>query len=100
MREINRVRRGAARCAAPCGAVLPPVEAVRARFLDAGQYTFLWLDALTQKVRGHGRMVTVHAHRGLARDHPHQTVHGRQSSSILGNRDDKYRCLLSDCDRL
>jgi putative transposase len=33
----------------------------RARKLDAGPYTFLWLDALTQKVREGGRTVNVHA---------------------------------------
>ena len=37
------------------------VEAFRSRPLDAGPYTFLWLDALTQKVREHGRTVIVHA---------------------------------------
>jgi putative transposase len=31
------------------------VEAFRSRPVDAGPYTFLWLDALTQKVREHGR---------------------------------------------
>lgn len=29
--------------------------------MDASPYTFLWLDALTQKVREHGRTVIVHA---------------------------------------
>ena len=37
------------------------VEAFRSRPLDAGPYTFLWLDALTQKVREAGRTVIVHA---------------------------------------
>jgi transposase-like protein len=37
------------------------VEAFRSRPLDASPYTFLWLDALTQKVREHGRTVIVHA---------------------------------------
>jgi transposase-like protein len=37
------------------------VEAFRSRPLDAGPYTFLCLDALTQKVREHGRTVIVHA---------------------------------------
>jgi putative transposase len=37
------------------------VEAFRSRPLDAGPYTFLWLDALTQKVREGGRTVIVHA---------------------------------------
>lgn len=37
------------------------VEAFRSRPLDAGPYTFLWLDALTQKVRENGRTVIVHA---------------------------------------
>jgi len=33
----------------------------RSRPLDASPYTFLWLDALTQKVRENGRTVIVHA---------------------------------------
>jgi hypothetical protein len=33
------------------------VEAFRSRPLDAGPYTFLWLDALTRKVRESGRTV-------------------------------------------
>jgi putative transposase len=37
------------------------VEGFRARPLDAGPYTFLWIDALTQKVREGGRTVNVHA---------------------------------------
>jgi putative transposase len=37
------------------------VEAFRSRPLDASPYTFLWLDALTQKVREGGRTVIVHA---------------------------------------
>ncbi|GAA3113078.1 hypothetical protein GCM10020001_035110 [Nonomuraea salmonea] len=37
------------------------VEAFRTRALDAGPYTFVWLDALTQKVREGGRTVNVHA---------------------------------------
>ncbi|MBB5626861.1 transposase-like protein [Sphaerisporangium krabiense] len=36
------------------------VEAFRTRTLDAGPYTFLWLDALTQKVREGGRIINVH----------------------------------------
>jgi putative transposase len=36
-------------------------EGFRARPLDAGPYTFLWIDALTQKVREGGRTVNVHA---------------------------------------
>ncbi|MFF4198284.1 IS256 family transposase [Nonomuraea sp. NPDC001831] len=36
------------------------VEAFRTRALDAGPYTFLWLDALTQKVREGGRIINVH----------------------------------------
>ncbi|MEV0354422.1 IS256 family transposase [Nonomuraea sp. NPDC050680] len=36
------------------------VEAFRTRALDAGPYTFIWLDALTQKVREGGRIVNVH----------------------------------------
>jgi putative transposase len=35
------------------------VEAFRTRALDAGPYTFIWLDALTQKVREGGRIVNV-----------------------------------------
>jgi putative transposase len=37
------------------------VAGFRARPLDAGPYTFLWIDALTQKVREGGRTVNVHA---------------------------------------
>jgi len=37
------------------------VDGFRSRKLDAGPYTFLWLDALTQKVREGGRTVNVHA---------------------------------------
>ena len=37
------------------------VEAFRNRPLDAGPYTFVWVDALTMKVREDGRMVNVHA---------------------------------------
>ena len=37
------------------------VEAFRNRPLDAGPYTFVWIDALTQKVREGGRTVNVHA---------------------------------------
>jgi transposase-like protein len=36
------------------------VEAFRNRPLDAGPYTFVWVDALTIKVREHGRTVNVH----------------------------------------
>jgi putative transposase len=36
-------------------------EGFRCRPLDAGPYTFLWIDALTQKVREGGRTVNVHA---------------------------------------
>jgi transposase-like protein len=36
------------------------VEGFRNRRLDAGPYTFVWIDALTQKVREGGRTVTVH----------------------------------------
>lgn len=35
------------------------VEAFRTRPLDRGPYTYLWLDALTQKVREEGRIVNV-----------------------------------------
>ena len=35
------------------------VEAFRSRPLDAGPYTFVWLDALAQKVREGGRVVNV-----------------------------------------
>src|SRR6185369_17105115 len=37
------------------------VEGFRSRPLDAGPYTFCWIDALTQKVREGGRTVAVHA---------------------------------------
>lgn len=37
------------------------VEAFRTRPLDGGPYRFVWADALTQKVREHGRIVNVHA---------------------------------------
>jgi putative transposase len=37
------------------------VEAFRNRPLDAAHYTFVWMDALTIKVREHGRTVHVHA---------------------------------------
>jgi putative transposase len=37
------------------------VEGFRGRPLDAGPYTFPWIDALTQKVREGGRTVNVHA---------------------------------------
>ena len=36
------------------------VEGFRNRPLDAGPYTFAWIDALTQKVREGGRTVNVH----------------------------------------
>ena len=37
------------------------VEGFRSRRLDAGPYTFAWIDALTRKVREGGRTVNVHA---------------------------------------
>jgi putative transposase len=37
------------------------VEGFRSRPLDRGPYTFVWIDALTQKVREGGRTVNVHA---------------------------------------
>jgi transposase-like protein len=37
------------------------VASFRTRPLDAGPYTYLWLDALTQRVREGGRIVLVHA---------------------------------------
>src|SRR6476646_7843977 len=37
------------------------VESFRNRPLDRGPYTFVWIDALTQKVREGGRTVNVHA---------------------------------------
>jgi putative transposase len=37
------------------------VSAFRERPLDAGRYTFVWVDALTVKVREDGRVVNVHA---------------------------------------
>jgi len=36
------------------------VESFRSRPLDAGPYTFCWIDALTQKVREGGRTINVH----------------------------------------
>ncbi len=36
------------------------VESFRSRRLDGGPYTFMWIDALTQKVREGGRTVNVH----------------------------------------
>jgi putative transposase len=36
------------------------VEGFRSRRLDRGPYTFVWIDALTQKVREGGRTVNVH----------------------------------------
>ena len=36
------------------------VESFRSRRLDGGPYTFIWIDALTQKVREGGRTVSVH----------------------------------------
>jgi putative transposase len=36
------------------------VEGFRSRRLDGGPYTFIWIDALTQKVREDGRTVNVH----------------------------------------
>ena len=36
------------------------VEGFRSRPLDGGPYTFIWIDALTQKVREGGRTVNVH----------------------------------------
>ena len=37
------------------------VSAFRQRPLDAGSYTFVWVDVLTVKVCEHGRVVNVHA---------------------------------------
>jgi transposase-like protein len=37
------------------------VTVVRNRPLDAGPYAFIWVDALTQKVREGGRLINVHA---------------------------------------
>jgi putative transposase len=37
------------------------VSSFRSRPLDAGPYAFVWIDALTQKVREGGRTVNVHA---------------------------------------
>ena len=36
------------------------VEAFRSRPLDTGPYTFVWIDALTQKVREGGRIINIH----------------------------------------
>ena len=51
------------------------VEAFRSRRMDAGPYTFLWLDALTRKVREAGRTVIVHGSQCL----------GERSHSCLGH---------------
>ncbi len=37
------------------------VTAFRNRPLDTGPYAFIWVDALTQKVREGGRIINVHA---------------------------------------
>lgn len=37
------------------------VTALRSRPLDHGPYTFVWIDAPTQKVREGGRIINVHA---------------------------------------
>jgi putative transposase len=37
------------------------VETFRNRPLDAGPYTFVWMDALVIKVREHGRTINVQA---------------------------------------
>ncbi len=37
------------------------VEAFRTRPLDGGPYTYVWIDALTQKVREAGRIQSVAA---------------------------------------
>ncbi len=42
-----------------CSELDSVVEAFRTRPLDAGPYPYLWLDALTQKVREGGRVVNV-----------------------------------------
>ncbi len=42
-----------------CGELDAVVEAFRNRPLDTGPYVYLWLDALTQKVREGGRVVNV-----------------------------------------
>jgi putative transposase len=42
-----------------CGELDGVVEAFRTRPLDAGPYPYLWLDALTQKVREEGRVVNI-----------------------------------------
>jgi putative transposase len=42
-----------------CGALDEQVQAFRERPLDAGPYPYVWLDALTQRVREGGRVVNV-----------------------------------------
>ena len=42
-----------------CGALDVQVQAFRERPLDAGPYPYVWLDALTQRVREGGRVVNV-----------------------------------------
>ncbi len=44
-----------------CGALDEQVQAFRARPLDTGPYPYVWLDALTQRVREGGRVVNVAA---------------------------------------
>lgn len=53
------------------------VAAFRNRPLDAGPYPVLWIDALTQKVRENGRVLTVHALVAVA-------VNGDGQREILG----------------
>ncbi|MFP3969704.1 IS256 family transposase, partial [Actinomadura fulvescens] len=58
------------------------VEAFRTRPLEAGPYTFVWIDALTQKVREGGRTVNVHvlAATGVNAD-GHREILGMQVTS-------------------
>ena len=55
-RTLARSHRGDSFAA---GAARRPLT-FRNRPLDAGPYTFVWIDALTQKVREGGRTVNVH----------------------------------------
>ena len=61
------------------------VDAFRDRPLDAGPYTYVWVDALTQKVREGGRIVNVAVchrdrgeRRGPPRDPRRRRVHHRR----------------------
>ena len=48
-----------ARCRGICGELDRVVDSFLDRPLDGGPYCYLWLDALSQKVREEGRIVNV-----------------------------------------